>query len=368
MLTTETNQNETGTPVCSPDGAAATLPPADGPARIEAGEPLGRQLLLAGVPLGEVEAVMRRLDARAGRRRPLPALVHRIEAEIDRFHGRTIVDDVRFLALAAVRVWIRGDADVESWHLLCAHGITRSGDQRLVDFRLVPGENVSAWTAFLAMLDRRGLRGGDLDLVTTDARSPVRAALDVVWPGVRRQACWSGLLLHLRLLQREYGSTACINELADVMCACDATAALAELSRWARKWRAEAPAAVDYARRHADELLALFDYPVRLREGIQSVDPLRRLLQGVRARANLMVTFENPSSCERVVYGIAHSTDSGGRVLALELGKEPSTDAATAVAGPVPVAGRCFDGAGYVDDVGDTAHIPCVTPSLVGSR
>ena len=278
-------------------------------ARIDSGDALARQLLLAGVPVAQVEAAMRRFEAAASRGRPLTALVRRIDSEVGQFHSRRLHPGVRFLALAGTPVWIRGTADVESWHLLSACGTTFAGRRRLIDFRLVRHENVSSWAAFLAMLEKRGLPCRDLELVTADAHGPVRAALDVVWPGTRIQHCWSSTLLHLRLMQREYGPTTCIKELAEVMCARNVPAALAALARWTRAWRLEAPAAVDYVRRNTDGHGAFVDYPGRWREDIQSVEPARRLLQGVRARGNPRMTFESSASCARVVYGLALSSN-----------------------------------------------------------
>jgi len=281
------------------------------------GQDLARKLALSGVAMTDVEEFLRRLGARGSGRFLLPVLVRGIDAEVRAFHHRILDERVQYLTLSGIRVWIRNGARIESRHLLCAYGVTCSGERRLVDFRLVLNENMSAWIAFLAKLDRRGLNGRGLSLVTAPAGSPARAALDVVWPDVRRQQCWSTALLHARLLQREYGSTTCVNDLAAVMCAQTGRAARMALSRWARTFRAEAPAVVDYVRRNADELTAFLEFPPGVRACVRSVEPVRRLLQGVRARANPMVTFESPASCERVVYGLVLAAYGEGHAPAL---------------------------------------------------
>ncbi|MBI5288710.1 MAG: transposase [Chloroflexi bacterium] len=286
------------------------------------GATLARRLLLSGVTTAEVEELLRRLGARGSAHRQVPELLREIDAEVGRFHHRVLQEDVQYLSLSGVRVWISNGAGIESRHLLCAYGVTAAGARLLIDFRLVSNENMSAWIAFLAKLEARGLNGRSLSLATAPAGSPARTALDVVWPDVRRQQCWSTALLHARLIQREYGPTTCVNDLAAVMCAPTSAAALLALSRWARTFRAEAPAVVEYVRRNADELTVFLEFPPAVRECIRSVEPVRRLLQGVRARANPMVTFESPESCERVVYGLILSSRDGGRVDEDEAGSE----------------------------------------------
>src|SRR3972149_6488248 len=89
-----------------------------------------------------------------------------------------LTDDVRYLLLDGVSMRVKGAAGVKRRLVLCAYGITVSGQRRLLAFRLAQSESAQAWEAFLSQLQARGLAGPRLQLIVTDGCLGLHQALE----------------------------------------------------------------------------------------------------------------------------------------------------------------------------------------------
>ncbi|MGH9404498.1 MAG: transposase [Terriglobia bacterium] len=73
----------------------------------------------------------------------------------------------------------------------------------------MPGkrESKAAWKGLLEDLYRRGLEGKHLELIVTDGREGLAAAIETVYPHARHQRCWvhkmRNILEHVRKRDRD---------------------------------------------------------------------------------------------------------------------------------------------------------------------
>jgi transposase-like protein len=116
-------------------------------------------------------------------------------------------DASRYLFLDAISLHVKTPDGSRRRLVLVAYGTATTGQCELLDYRLVRQEGQGTWEAFLTTLACRGLIGSRLQLITTDGHRGFHAALDLVYPHVRRQACWVHVLRnvaqHLRARDRE---------------------------------------------------------------------------------------------------------------------------------------------------------------------
>ena len=161
-----------------------------------------REMFLAGVSTRRVGQVLSVLLGEPVSAQTVSRLARSLDQEVARFHEAPLTDDVRYLLLDGVSMRVKGAAGVKRRLVLCAYGITVSGQRRLFAFRLAQSESAQAWEAFLSQLQARGLAGHGLKLIVTDGCLGLHQALETVYPYVPRQRCWVHKLRNVANLLR----------------------------------------------------------------------------------------------------------------------------------------------------------------------
>ena len=141
-----------------------------------------REVFLAGVSTRRVGETLEAVLGEPVSAQTVSRVTRSLDREVERFHRRPLADDVCYLLLDGVSMRIRGAAQVKRRLVLCAYGITVTGERRLLDYRLAKSESQASWEAFLNQLRERGLLGRHLQLITTDGCPGLHGALDVVYP------------------------------------------------------------------------------------------------------------------------------------------------------------------------------------------
>ncbi len=270
-----------------------------------------RDVFLRGVSTREVGRV---LEAMLGERvsaATVSRVARSLTAEVQQFHAAPLEDDWRYLLLDGVYLRVKGAAKVRRRLILCAYGISTSGQRRLLDFRLADSESAACWEGFLNTLRERGLLGRRLQLVTTDGCPGLHAALQVVYPHVPRQHCWAHKLRNVSNLLKRSQQAACIAGARAIYQARTRRAAVAAYWRWARRWRPEAPKAVACLERDLDDLLAHFACPEAHRVKVRTTNAIERCFREVRRRTRPMSCFTNDQSCERITYAVISHLNHG---------------------------------------------------------
>jgi putative transposase len=262
-----------------------------------------RNVFLAGVSTRRVGETLEALVGERVSAQTVSRVARSLDREVVRFHQAPIADDVLYLLLDGVYLRVKSAAGVQRKLVLCAYGITVSGERRLLDFRLGTAESQAQWEAFLSQLRERGLLGRRLRLIVTDGCKGLHRALEIVYPYVPRQHCWvhklRNVATHLKRSQQE-----CLQEAKAIYKADSKTVAVQTYWAWARRWREEAPRAVACLERDLDSLLSFLDCPPPHRRMTRTTNAIERCFREVRRRTRPMTCFNNNASCERIIYAI----------------------------------------------------------------
>lgn len=263
-----------------------------------------REIFLAGVSTRRVGAVLEGILGERVSAQTVSRVVQSLDREVARFHEAPLADDLRYLLLDGISMRVRGALGVQRRVVLCAYGITRAGQRRLLDSRLAKRESTTAWEAFLSQLRERGLWGQQLKLVVTDGCPGLHAALETVYPYVPRQRCWVHKLRNVSNRLKRSQQAECLAGARMIYLAATRREAVQAYWAWARRWRVEAPKAVACLEEDFDELLHFLDCPEAHRHKVRTTNAIERAFREVRRRTRPMSCFTNDASCERIIYAV----------------------------------------------------------------
>lgn len=262
-----------------------------------------RQVFLLGVSTRQAGAALATLLDQSVSASTVSEVAKVLDSAVAHWHQRTLSDTYRYLILDGVSVRIRLVGKVQRRMALCAYGIGTDGRRELIDFLLVKAEGEDTWRSFLENLWRRGLRGKNLTLITTDGQPGQIAALSIVWPHVEHQRCWVHKLRNVESKLKR-SQAACLDELKLVYQAANRQQAIQRFRTWRARWLPQAPNAVHCVEKDLEELLAFYDCPASHWKRIRTTNVIERLFVEVRRRIRTMCAFTTRGSCERILYSV----------------------------------------------------------------
>lgn len=263
-----------------------------------------RNAFLAGVSTRRLGEVLEELLGTPISAQTVSRVARSLDREVRRFHQAPIADDVCYLFLDGVSLRVKTAAGMKRRMVLCAYGITLTGERRILDFRLVKSESQANWEAFLNQLRQRGLEGRHLRLVAVDGCAGLHAALETAYPYVKRQRCWAHKLRNVANLLKRSQQEECLAEAKLIYQAETRLEATKRFWAWARKWRESAPKAVECLEKDLEELLSFLACPPQQRRKLRTTNIIERCFREVRRRTRPMTCFNNPESCERIIFAV----------------------------------------------------------------
>jgi len=270
-----------------------------------------REVFLAGVSTRRVGETLESLLGTPVSAQTVSRVARSLDREVERFHEAPLPDDLQYLFLDGVSMRLKVAAGVKRRMVLCAYGISLTGERRLLDFRLHESESQASWEAFLTQLRERGLLGKHLRLITTDGGSGLHAALQTVYPYVPRQRCWAHKLRNVANLLKRSQQKECMEGARAIYQAENRQAAIKAYWAWARRWHKEAPKAVECLRKDLQELLACFACPEHHRRKVRTTNVIERCFREVRRRTRPMTCFNDDKSCSRIIYAVFSHLNNG---------------------------------------------------------
>jgi putative transposase len=263
-----------------------------------------RDVFLAGVSTRRVGDVLEGLLGGPVSAQTVSRVARSLDREVARFHEAPLDDDVVYLFLDGVSLRVKTAAGMKRRMVLCAYGISSSGERRILDFRVLKSESQACWEAFLNQLRERGLAGRHLRLVATDGCSGLHAALETVYPYVKRQRCWAHKLRNLAGLLKRSTQEECLKGAKAIYQAENRRAAVRAYWDWARRWRETEPKAVACLEKDLEELLSFFTCPAEHWRKVRTTNVIERSFREVRRRTRPMTCFNNQASCERIIFAV----------------------------------------------------------------
>lgn len=272
--------------------------------RQEAVNTLLRETFLAGVSTRRVGEVVQPLLGVRWSATTVSTVTKTLDAAVRQFQRRALLDEYQVLFLDGVTQQVKDALGTTKRVYLVAYGLTVFGQRVLLSFRQAKSESAAAWEAFLNDLFQRGLLGKELRLIVTDGCKGLHAALEIVYPYVKRQRCWAHKLRNVARVLPRVIQTACLKEAKAIYRAATKREAVQRFHAWARRWQRQAPKAVACLRQDLDELLTVFDFPERQRVKLRTTNVIERGFREVRRRTRPIGCFTNSASCDRILYAV----------------------------------------------------------------
>jgi len=269
-----------------------------------------REMFLAGVSTRRVGEVLAPMLGEAPSPQTVSRVARSLDAEVQRFHNRSLSDHYRYLLLDGITLKVKGALGAKKRLVLCAYGITPEGRREMVSFRQATAESEAQWEAFLQDMYQRGLEGKSLALLVTDGNPGLCRALEIVYPYVPRQRCWVHKLRNVAGKLPKKVQKRCLEGAKAIYQSTNRREAIVRFRDWALKWRSSQPKAVACLETDLDELLNFLACPKTHWRRIRTTNAIERAFREVRRRTRPMSCFQNPASVDRIIYGVINHLNS----------------------------------------------------------
>lgn len=263
-----------------------------------------RDCFLAGVSTRQVGAVLAPVLGEEPSPQTVSRVLRDLDQEVCRFHSQWIADKYCYLILDAIVLKVKGVKGVRKRFVLCAYGITPTGEREMISFRQGTAESESQWEAFLRDLYIRGLVGKQLKLITTDGCPGLHKALETVYPYVPRQRCWVHKLRNVAARLPRKVQEACLKGAKRIYLAENKREAARFFTQWEIEWRSSQPRAVACLEEDLNELLNFMDCPQAHWRKVRTTNAIERAFREVRRRTRPMSCFQNLPSVDRIIFGV----------------------------------------------------------------
>lgn len=224
-----------------------------------------------------------------------------MDSEVKAFHTRSLPDHYNYLFRDGIIVKIRTGFGSKKKAVLVAYGITTEGTRELIDFTIAKHESEHAGEGFLVNLLMRGLAGTNLRLIVTDGNQGLVNAVDLPYPGVPRQRCWTHQMRNIATYLTKQDKDECIREARNIYGANSRKEATDHSFLWAKKGRSRRPQAVVCVKKDLD---AFYTCPKPLWKKLRTANVIERAFREVRRMTRPMSCFNNTQSIERIVYAV----------------------------------------------------------------
>ena len=263
-----------------------------------------RDIFINGVSTRNVGVMLELLVGRSVSASVVSEVNKVLDQEVRAFHRRVLKDEYIYLFLDGVWQRVVSCGQVVRKVVLVAYGVRGDGGREVIDFWVAKNESESEWFGFLNSLYRRGLVGGGLRLIITDGGLGLLRALDMVYPGIKRQRCWVHKLRNVaKYLPRRYQAE-CLSEVKRIYGAVNYRAALSYYKGWVKKWCELVPKAVACLERDIEDLLVFFQEKKELWRKLRTTNVIEGLFKELRRRTRPMSIFVNVASCERIIFAL----------------------------------------------------------------
>lgn len=262
------------------------------------------EVYLAGVSTRRVGEVLSRTlgyEVSAG---TVSEICHGLDALVRQFWNREIGDEWRYLVLDGIVLKNRSAIGVEKRVILVVMGVGIDGRKEILAFKQVESESEVGWESILNDLWNRGLKGTNLEMITTDGNKGVIAAIETVWPSVRRQRCWVHKLRNIAAKVKKRNEKECLRGLKLIYLSKNRKEAIARYKEWESRWKAEEPKAVACMRVDLEDMLSVFDLPEEDRVMMRTTNGIERVFREVRRRTRTISCFTNRRSIDRMIYAL----------------------------------------------------------------
>jgi len=267
-------------------------------------EDLIEDVFLAGISTRRVGDAISKLLGTGVSHGTVSRITRRLDIKVREFHKSPILDEYQYLFCDGITLKVRRGGRYINRKVLVVYGITVFGERKLLAFVQATGESKEAWEGILNSVFNRGLKGGNLKLITIDGAGGLKSALSIVYPHTPIQRCWAHKLRNVSNYLKKSYQDDCMKGARRIYKAKNKHLATAEFKNWKKMWKGKAQNAVHCLEKDLEELLNFFDTPKNHWIRVRTTNVIERSFREVRRRTRVFSCFSNKESCERIIYAI----------------------------------------------------------------
>jgi len=267
------------------------------------------RVILSGFVLGlstrKVGVVLQHLFGTVVSAATVSRVARILDESVASFHRRPLVNRYRALIFDGVVLARKTGGGARRLPVLVAMGITPQGKKEIIDFQLATSESQAAWEGFLRGLYQRGLTGEAVEIVGSDGGGGLRAALEIVYPGIPVQRCWAHKTRNITDKVRAADRDHVKRHVQRIYNAPDLVTARRAARAFIERWKRLYPRAVGCLSRDLEELLNYFRFKdPDWRRAIRTTNAIERRFVEVRRRTRPMGAFSDRTSIARILFAV----------------------------------------------------------------
>ena len=261
------------------------------------------EMFTLGISTRKIKRVTKLVIGKEIKKTEASRLNQSIKAKITAWLNRPINKKFSYVFIDGVFLKIRRKI-ISKEAILCAVGMTESGEKEFLGF--LPGgrESREAWEEFLTHLARRGLDPRVVKLVISDGCPGMIKAINSIFPYSDHQRCLFHKMSNLRAKCPRSEWPLIKAKIHKIYFSLSEREARANAKAFINEYKDVFPRLVDCIKKDLDSCIAYMKHPFKRWKHIRTTNIIERSFKEVKRRVKVMETFPTEESCIRILYSL----------------------------------------------------------------
>jgi len=233
-------------------------------------------------------------------------ILKKIDSQVNEFRTQSLEDEYKYLIIDGVWVSVKQGKNTKKSPVIFVIGIKTNGEQELLTFKLAKSESEEEVTRILNDIYRRGVKGKNLRIISSDGAKGIRAAIEMVYPYAQWQSCYVHKLrnVHKNIQNKKTHRNKLMKQASNIYKADTRKEAVERYAKFVKTWQEIEPRAVKTLTNGFNDTLTYY-YFNEDRDLISTTNLLERYFEEIRRRIKIQGYFKNLLSLNRWMFGIA---------------------------------------------------------------
>lgn len=260
------------------------------------------EMYLQGVSTRKVQKITEELCVLTISSSQVSRITSKLDSELKLWRDRKL-GKFQYMIVDAIYEKTRRDGCVVSSSVLIAYGINPDGKREVIGVSVSLSEAEVHWRSFFENLVERGLHG--LEMITSDAHTGLKAALQTIFPTVPWQRCQFHLQQNASsYVTKKARKAEVAADIRDIFNAPNETEAKRLLGLAVDKYKEKESRLAEWIGSNIDESFTVFRLPKVHRQKLRTSNLAERVNKEIRRRTKVVGIFSNEESCLRLVSAI----------------------------------------------------------------
>lgn len=260
------------------------------------------EMFVSGTSTHKVGKVAETLMGVAPSASAVSRLNQTLTEQFEAWRERSLLSHYRILYLDGIHFRVRHGTQTDSTIILTALGVDMEGNKDVLALRACAEEDKDGWSCLVQDVRRRGAT--QMDLIVTDGREGLLAAVSALFSATSRQRCavhkQRNVLNAIPHRERKEVST----ELAGIFKQEKKEDALLNLGAFKAKYQKRYPQAIRSLIEDEEHLLTFYAFPPVMHRYIRSTNAIESFFSNVRQRTDQIDAFTTETSCLTIVWAV----------------------------------------------------------------